>query len=175
MSRSFVALSLFVAPALSLAQTSPIDRLAWMAGCWEQRGPGRVVTEMWMPPAGGSMMGASRTVRGTGTGAFEQLRIVARGDTLVYIALPSGQTLAEFKSTSLTERAVRFENPTHDFPKVITYTKTAADSIVARVEGPGRTFQIPMRRVSCTDTPAPPPVLDSTERRGFVGVSEVRD
>ena len=155
MNRSLVALLLVVVPALSSAQSSPIDRLAWMAGCWEQRGPGRVVTEMWMPPAGGAMMGASRTVSGTTMREFEQLRIVARGDTLVYIALPSGQTLTEFKSTSITESAVRFENPAHDFPRAIVYAKAGTDSIIPRIEGPGpnnttRTIQYPMRRVSCT-------------------------
>ena len=162
MSRSFVALLLFVFPALSFAQPSSVDRLSWIAGCWELRVPGRVVTEMWMPPAGGAMMGASRTISGNRAGAYEQLRIVARGDTLVYIALPSGQTLTEFKSTSVTDGAVRFENPTHDFPRVVAYAKAGADSIIARIEGPGpnnttRSSQFPMRRVSCTDTPAPPP------------------
>lgn len=162
MSRSCVALSMVVVPALSLAQSSPLDRLAWMAGCWEQRAPGRVVTEMWMAPAGGAMMGASRTISGNRAGAFEQLRIVARGDTLVYIALPSGQALTEFRSTSVTDGAVRFENPTHDFPRVIVYAKAGTDSIVPRIEGPGpnnttRSIQYPMRRVSCTATPAPLP------------------
>ena len=162
MNRSFIALLLVVGPALSLAQSSPVDRLAWMAGCWEQRGPGRVVTEMWMPPAGGVMMGASRTVSGTTVREFEQLRIVARGDTLVYIARPSGQALTEFRSTSITEGSVRFENPTHDFPRAIAYAKAGTDSIVPRIEGPGpnnttRTIPYPMRRVSCTDRPAPPP------------------
>jgi dipeptidyl aminopeptidase/acylaminoacyl peptidase len=161
--RQLVALLAFItAPAFAFAQASSLDRLAWMAGCWEQRGPGRVVTEMWMPPAAGVMMGSSRTVGGTRVAAFEQLRIVARGDTLVYIALPSGQTLTEFRSTSVTEGAVKFENPTHDFPRAVLYTRAGADSIIARIEGPGpnnttRSSQFPMRRVSCTSTPAPPP------------------
>jgi hypothetical protein len=167
MSRSLAAQSLLlVAPAMALAQSSAVDRLAWMAGCWEQRAPGRVVTEMWMPPAGGAMMGASRTISNNTAGAFEQLRIVARGDTLVYIAQPSGQTLTEFKRTSVTDIAVRFENPSHDFPRAIVYAKSGSDSIVASIEGPGannttRTIRYPMVRVSCTARAAPPPARDT--------------
>ena len=46
------------------AQNTPIDRVSWLAGCWEQRSPNRLTMEMWMPPAGGTMMGASRTTIG---------------------------------------------------------------------------------------------------------------
>jgi hypothetical protein len=145
-----------------LAQASAADRLSWMAGCWEQRRPGRVVTEMWMPPAAGGMMGASRTISGTRMTEFEQLRIVARGDTLVYIALPSGQQLTEFRSAAVTDTSVAFENRAHDFPQVIRYWLGRADSLFARVEGPGpnnttRGITYPMLRVSCTQMPAPPP------------------
>jgi uncharacterized protein DUF6265 len=116
--------------------------------------------EMWMPPAGGTMMGASRTTRAGAVREYEQLRLHTAGDTLVYTALPSGQSLADFKSTSITATALVFENPTHDFPKKIIYRRVGEDSLVARVEGPGpnnttRGFDIPMKRASCTQTPAP--------------------
>jgi len=142
------------------AQPSPIDRAAWLAGCWEARTPNRITMEMWMPPAGGSMMGASRTSTGNTTREFEQLRLWAAGDTLVYTALPSGQRQADFRSTSVSATALVFENPTHDFPRKITYRRVGEDSIVARVEGPGpnnttRGFDIRMRRASCTQPPAP--------------------
>ena len=148
------------------AQNTPIDRAAWLAGCWEQRSPGRLTMEMWMPPAGGTMMGASRTSIGGATREYEQLRLHTAGDTLVYTALPSGQRQTDFKSTTVSATSVVFENPTHDFPRKITYRRVGEDSLIARVEGPGpnnttRGFDIRMRRASCTDTPAPPPAPDT--------------
>jgi hypothetical protein len=112
--------------------------------------------EMWMPPAGGTMMGASRTTMGAATREYEQLRLHTAGDTLVYTALPSGQRQADFRSTSISPDALVFENPEHDFPRKITYRRVGADSLVARVEGPGpnnttRGFDVKMRRASCTE------------------------
>jgi len=119
-----------------------------------------------MPPSGGMMLGASRTTAGAATREFEQLRLTAAGDTLVYTALPSRQHEASFRSTSVSATALVFENPAHDFPRTITYRRVGADSIVARVEGPGpnnttRGFDIRMRRASCTELPAPPAPPDT--------------
>ena len=153
---NLIVVSIIVlAGQLGAQQAGSIDRAGWLAGCWEQRTANRVTLEMWMPPAGGLMLGASRTTAGAATREFEQLRIVATGDTLVYTALPSGQREAAFRSTAVTDTALVFENPAHDFPRKIIYRRVGADSVVARVEGPGpnnttRGFDIRMRRASCT-------------------------
>ena len=144
-----------------------LGRVSWLAGCWEQRGPDRLTTEMWMAPFGGTMMGSSRTVIGGATREFEHLRISARGDTIVYTAAPSGQKETDFKSMTVSPTAIVFENRAHDFPQVIRYTRVGADSLIARIEGPGpnnttRGTSFPMKRVSCTDVPAPPPPPDTT-------------
>ena len=162
-----LALGAVVTAIPSLAQqSSPIDRAAWIAGCWELRAPNRLTHEMWMPPAGGTMMGASRTTSSTATRAFEQLRITTDGSVLVYTAVPSGQTETAFRSTQLSDTLLVFENLQHDFPQRIIYRKRGADSVIARAEGPGannttRGFNIPMRRSSCTQTPAPPAPPDT--------------
>ncbi|HSJ08947.1 MAG TPA: DUF6265 family protein, partial [Longimicrobiales bacterium] len=96
----------------------------------------------------------------------EFLRLSARGDTLVYTAMPSGQAMTEFRATTVADTLVRFETRAHDFPQVILYRRTAPDSILARIEGPGpdnstRGVSFPMRRISCTDVPAPTPPPDT--------------
>jgi Domain of unknown function (DUF6265) len=146
----------------ALAQQAGLERVSWLAGCWEQRGPDRLTTEMWMAPFGGTMMGSSRTVNGGVTREFEHLRISARGDTIVYTALPSGQNETHFKSTTVSPTSIVFENRAHDFPQVISYRRVGTDSLVARIEGPGpnnttRGINFPMKRASCTDLPAAPP------------------
>lgn len=131
-----------------------VERAKWISGCWEQRSNTRVVTEMWMPAAGDLMLGASRTLANGVAREFEQLRIAAVGDKLVYTAIPSGQTEAAFTSTAVSDTLLVFENPAHDFPKKILYRRVGADSLVARIEGPGangatRGIDFPMRRVAC--------------------------
>jgi len=136
-----------------LRQGTPLDGPRWLAGCWELRGNNRVTLEMWMPPAGGLMLGASRGIIGGAVREFEQLRIKAEGGKLVYTALPSGQKEASFPSTQVTDSSIVFENLSHDFPQRIIYRRRGTDSLVARIEGPGpngvRGFDFPMRRVSC--------------------------
>jgi len=142
-------------PAAAQPSTGGIDlgRLDWLAGCWERRAGQRTTLEMWMPPAGGMMLGASRTVAGERTVEFEQLRLEARGDTLVYTAVPSGQREAAFRAISLDTAGFAVDNPTHDFPTRISYRRVGSDSLVARIEGPGpsgpRRIDFPMHRVAC--------------------------
>lgn len=161
--RSILKAALLLAPVAGAAQsTGGIQRAAWLAGCWELRAPGRVTTEMWMAPFGQAMLGASRTVVGGTMREYEFLRLSVRGDTLVYTAAPSGQRPTDFASVGADESPLVFENPAHDFPQRIIYRRVGADSLVARIEGPGpnnttRGANFPMRRVSCTDVPAPPP------------------
>ena len=139
---------------VSPSQAGPLDGLRWLAGCWELRSGNRVTMEMWMPPAGGLMLGASRTLSGGAIREFEQLRIRAEGGKLVYTALPSRQKEASFTSAQVTDSSVTFENPAHDFPQRIIYRRRGADALVARIEGPGPTgprgIDFQMNRVSCT-------------------------
>ncbi len=134
-------------------QSASLDRVRWLAGCWEMRAGQRVSLEMWMPPDGGLMMGASRTTVNGAVRESERLTITAEGGKVVYTALPSGQAETRFTSTEVSDSGFVVENLAHDFPQRIRYRRRGADSVTARVEGPGpngvRGFDIPMRRVSC--------------------------
>ena len=155
------AAGLLGAPGLSAQEGARLEHAGWLAGCWELRAPGRSTLEMWMPPAGGLMLGGSRTISGTAVSEFEQVRIRAEDGRLVYTALPSGQKEASFSSTHTSDTLLVFENLAHDFPQRILYRRRGADSIVARIEGPGtnnttRGINFPMRRASCTEAAAAP-------------------
>lgn len=149
--RSFVLAGLLAAAAapLSAQARSPSDALRWLAGCWELRQGPRVTLEMWMPPAGGFMLGASRTTVNGQMRAFEQLRLAWQRDTLIYTALPSGQQETSFRTTIVSDSGFTVGNPAHDFPQRISYRKRGADSLVARIEGGTRGIDFPMRRVAC--------------------------
>ena len=122
---------------------------AWLAGCWEQRTGSRESLEMWMPPAGGLMLGASRTIAGGAVREYEQVMLRVEGGKLVYTAMPSGQPTASFTSTNVTDTSFTVENLQHDFPQRIIYRRRGADSLVARIEGGTRGVDYPMRRTSC--------------------------
>src|SRR5688572_14734950 len=125
--------SSFASPPRS--HPSPIDQVAWLAGCWERSSGNRTVEEQWMRPRGGTMMGMGRTVRGDSTVEWEHLRIAADGDTLVYHAIPSGQEPAAFRAISVSAEAITFEDKAHDFPQRVIYRRAGSDSLHARVEG----------------------------------------
>jgi len=99
------------------------------------------------------MLGASRTTMGSATSEFEQLRLKAEGDRIVYVAAPSGQKETSFSSITIADTLMVFENTAHDFPQRIIYRRRGADSIIARIEGMrgGRLSGVdyPFRRVAC--------------------------
>lgn len=136
---------------------APIDRLAWLAGCWSRESPKRIVEEQWMAPRGGLMLGMSRTVSKEtgGTIEFEAVRIEEREGKLVFVAKPSGQPEATFESIELTESLVVFENPAHDFPQRVGYQRTAEGGLAAWIEGSSgpegelKRVDFPYARVDC--------------------------
>jgi hypothetical protein len=143
--------SLFV--LMLLGQIADATTLSWMAGCWRQESASRTVDEMWMAPAGGAMLGASRTVaRGTVVDhEFVQIRV--QDGRLVYIAKPARQSEATFTATVVSAKEVVFENLSHDFPQRIIYRLRDDGSLLGRIEGTqngqARGVDYPMRRVAC--------------------------
>jgi hypothetical protein len=120
-----------------LPPATTITDLAWIAGHWQNAAGGRVqIEEHWTGVAGGTMMGMSRTVAGEKTVEFEYLRIEQRADGIYYVAHPKARCPAtDFKLTKASATEAVFENPQHDFPKRITYRKTADDSLTATIDG----------------------------------------
>ncbi len=87
---------------------------------------------------GGSMLAVSRTLRDGLMSAFEFLCIVERDGGLVYTAMPNGRTPAtDFTLTKIDDSSATFENPAHDFPKMIRYTKRPDGSLEAVISGEG--------------------------------------
>lgn len=137
-------------------QKASTDGLGWMAGCWElnARNGAMVVTEQWMKPAGGTLIGMSRTVSGGKTVAWEFIRIVTDADGISYVAKPhQNKDETVFKIAKWSPTELIFENPAHDFPQRIIYRNNGADSLFARIEGNrnGKSsgMDIPMKRVKC--------------------------
>ena len=150
--RSLTVVALFAAFAAP-AMCQPVGKtsdLSFLAGCWKFEAKGRVIEEHWMAPAGGTLMGISRTVANGKTTEFEFLQIRDLPEGLTYIAKPSDQPEARFVATSRTRDGVVFENPKHDFPQRIRY-RLVGDTLTARVEGKARSFDIAYVRAKCVE------------------------
>ncbi|MFY8210106.1 MAG: DUF6265 family protein [Caulobacter sp.] len=130
---SLLALALVTTPAAP----TDIDKLAFMGGCWTLVRPnGTKIEEQWLAPAGGSMIGMSRSVREGKLREFEFMRIVpGENGALRYVVIPSGQAETAFTLKELAANAVTFENPKNDFPQRILYRLADKDTLVARIEG----------------------------------------
>jgi hypothetical protein len=118
-----------------------IADVAWLEDVWVLDGTSVNIEERWMPPAGGAMLGVSRTVKGDRMVAFEFLRIVERDGGLVYVAQPNGRPFTEFVLTAAGPRTATFENPAHDFPKLISYTLREDGTLEVRISDGGERGQ----------------------------------
>ena len=90
-----------------------------------------------MSPAGGTMLGMSRTVSQGRTVEYEflLLRTEPNGD-INYVAKPSGQKETAFKLIRVSATEAVFENPQHDFPQRIIYTLKDGKNLTAVIEAP---------------------------------------
>src|SRR5262245_59224306 len=113
------ACALVAAAAQPAPARGTTAQLAWPAGTWKGGSGALAFEERWTPASGGAMLAVSRTVKDDRMVAFEFLRIVERDGSLVYIAQPNGRPPTEFTLTAITADAATFENPSHDFPKMI--------------------------------------------------------
>ena len=155
MKRWIVATCVALAGVAFAEESKPtLADLSWLAGCWEGGGgEGSAYHEQWMVPDGGAMLGMSRTLSNQKVVSFEFLRIHQEDDGIYYTSIPSGQTQASFKLKSFADGKVVFENPDHDFPQRIVYTRGSDGGLLASIEGnsKGALKQVdyPMKRATC--------------------------
>jgi hypothetical protein len=125
-----------------------------MAGCWESRDGGqRIISEQWMQPAGGLMLGMGRTVESGKAVDFEVMRIEQNGDEVIFYARPrANKEETAFKMIKGGDGEAIFENKGHDFPQRVIYRRNG-DKLLASIEGDqkGKLIVIgfPMVRAKC--------------------------
>jgi hypothetical protein len=139
----FVAVMLLAACFLSstlmnaaeLKGNSNLDSFKWLAGNWQTKSGDTHFEEHWIAPAGGMMIGIGREVKGEQLEFFEYLRLESKADGIYYVAQPFGKTQTDFKLTTNTDSVSVFENPDHDFPNRIEYTRKPDGTLVVRGSG----------------------------------------
>jgi hypothetical protein len=68
---------------------------------------------------------------------FEFMRIESGADGTNYIAQHDGEAPVAFRMTAAGADFARFENPAHDFPKLVEYRRTP-HGIHGEIAGPGK-------------------------------------
>jgi Domain of unknown function (DUF6265) len=149
-----ILISFLVLCAWTTKQMSDIKKAEWLIGTWENKTARGSIYETWNKEGDNEFSGMSYIIKENDTVVFENIRLVQEQNALVYIPAVKSQNDAmpvRFASKTISETQMVFENPEHDFPQVISYTKIGSDSLVAEISGTKngqerkRTF--PMKRV----------------------------
>ena len=120
---------------------SPVRQIAkaeWLIGAWENKMPNGTLSENWEKENDSVFKGQSFFIHGKDTIHSESIALVEENGTLMYRPTVQGQNggkPVDFKLTSATDKQLVFENPSHDFPQKISYTKITNDSLVAEISG----------------------------------------
>lgn len=112
-----------------------LSDLSWLSGCWQGREGSAVIEEIWSKPAGGSMMGMGRTVRGNRTVSFEFMQFREENGSLVFLPQPQGGARVSFPVKDSFAGRVTFENLKHDFPQRVIYERKGKALMWASIEG----------------------------------------
>lgn len=117
-----------------------IEDLEYLAGTWQCEIWDGIFQEHWLAPKGGTMQGIGRHLHNGKTAFMEFMSIEphASGLTMyIIVGSPShGHNAAvPFALTKLTSESAIFENPQHDFPSKIEYSKVDANRIKCVING----------------------------------------
>ncbi len=150
----YATIGFIVLIAWTSKQTSDIKNAEWLIGTWENKTPKGSIYETWSKASDNEFLGKSYIVKDKNTIVFENIRLVQEQNGLFYIPTVNNQNDAlpiRFTVKTISETQLVFENPQHDFPQIISYTKIATDSLLAKISGTknGKEYKrtFPMKRL----------------------------
>ncbi len=131
-----------------------IKNAEWLIGTWENKTQRGSVYETWTKGNNMELSGKSYMLNGKDTVVFETVKLIQEKNDLFYIPTVKDQNKSlpvKFTLKKQSDKLLVFENPKHDFPQKISYTKINADSLVAEISGiikaKERKQTFPMKRV----------------------------
>ncbi|MCE3283382.1 MAG: hypothetical protein K0Q66_2119 [Chitinophagaceae bacterium] len=131
-----------------------IKKAQWLLGSWKSSTSHGIALESWQVASDSSFTGVSHFIQGKDTVSSESIRLVQDGNDLLYIPTVKNQNNSQpvtFRMTSSTNDQFVFENPAHEYPQKITYTRISSDSLLAvvsgKMDGKENVQQFPMRKL----------------------------
>ncbi len=126
----------------------------WLCGAWTCPAGDAMVIESWIVDNDSTLAGKSYIVKRKDTLPLETILLQQRGGEVAYIPTVTNQNAGQavkFIQTLANGKEWVFENPKHDFPQKIKYTKVSDDSLVATIsgleDGIVRDKDYPMKRI----------------------------
>ncbi len=117
---------------------SKIEKANWFIGDWENVSDEGSFREIWTKKNDSIYSGLSIVVIEQDTVFYENVSLEQQNDSVFYNVSVKGQNKEQavsFYLTSSDNDKLVFENPNHDYPSKITYSKVSKDSIVAEIFG----------------------------------------
>jgi len=134
----FPAAGLIALCGWTTQQTNEIKKAEWLIGTWENKTQRGSVYETWSKVSDNELSGKSYILKEKDTIVFETIRLVQEHDGLFYINTVKNQNdnlPVRFALKTISDKELAFENPQHDFPQFISYTKINTDALVAEISG----------------------------------------
>lgn len=144
-------------PPATQAASGPLAPFAWLAGCWKGNVNQREFREMWLPLAGGTLVGAGQQASQGRLQDYEFLRIEARDGGVFFSQFSGDRKEVSFRldstKTDGNDTIFTFANTAPSFPARLIYRKGTEgwlyETIEGALSGAQRNVIYPMRRVSC--------------------------
>jgi hypothetical protein len=135
-----ILLTILLLSTSVFAQNS-FDKTSWLTGCWGGNTDGGQYEECWTSPMSNFMQGSGRMTRKGQIVMREHMTIEKEGDEIVMYILGYGEKLTPEKQGTIGFKLVKslktelvFENPKHDYPQRIIYSKDKKGDITAFIE-----------------------------------------
>ena len=115
-------------------------KLEWLAGKWVRTnsGAGQSGYETWENVSDLKLSGQGVTLKGKEVIFSENLEVIEKGNDIFYVVTASGEKESVyFRLTEINDNGFTCENPKHDFPKKITYTRNG-NHVKAVISGNGK-------------------------------------
>lgn len=142
-------------PWVAGQNAASIDKLDWMAGCWEGElaGGDFLFEEVWLEPRGGVMLGVSHILQEDTVVEYEFLRIAEEDEALVFLVSPENQPPRLYKASEVGVGAVTFVSTEGGAPQQLQFRQESADILSSRFEsdrqGQIQNIEISLRRMRC--------------------------
>ena len=110
----------------------------WLPGKWENKTAEGNLLEIWKKTNDSIYDGASYFIKGKDTLHFESIKLIQKGEDLLYVSNIRGQNNDEpavFNLINSTEKQLVFENPKIEYPKKIVYNQITKDNLSIEISG----------------------------------------
>ena len=139
--KSFYGILIVAASVLLMAmkEKDSMEPFKWVLGDWQMERKSGLMTESWKKVNDSSFEGKSIMTSKEGVAKIlEEMQLVYRKNGYHFISAVPGQNKelpVSFAITTFSGEQFLAENPTHDFPKRISYNFRMPDSLHAWIDG----------------------------------------